>query len=231
MNTKQENQFKCLVEFLGKVLGPDYEITLHNLSKKHSSLVAISNGHISGRAVGAPSTGFLEKMLALKEYETSDYVLSSRGRAINDRILRTSSFFIKNEAQKPTGILCISFDDSRYRELSKKLLTLCHPNSFIEQNMVFSTTLPSPEAHSYDTFYSDAKTAMDETLSAAIRKINGNLERLTREEKVKIVTILYEDGFFHIKGAVPFAAEKLNSSVASIYRYLKDAKPLVDHID
>ena len=45
-----------LVEFLGVVLGPSYEIVLYDLRREDKSIIAIANGHISGRSVGAPLT-------------------------------------------------------------------------------------------------------------------------------------------------------------------------------
>ena len=45
-----------LVEFLGHVLGPDYEIILHEILPEQSRVAAIANGGISGRDVGAPIT-------------------------------------------------------------------------------------------------------------------------------------------------------------------------------
>ena len=43
-----------IVPFLGVVLGDTYEIAL--LDCRSKQLVAIANGHISGRTVGAPMT-------------------------------------------------------------------------------------------------------------------------------------------------------------------------------
>ena len=45
-----------LTEFLGKALGPDYEVALHDLTRKDRSIIAIANNYISGREVGAPLT-------------------------------------------------------------------------------------------------------------------------------------------------------------------------------
>ena len=49
-------QYSILVDYLGKVLGPDYEIVLHDLTQSNKEVVAIANGHISGRTVGGPLT-------------------------------------------------------------------------------------------------------------------------------------------------------------------------------
>ncbi len=48
------NALHTVAEILGYVVGPNVEIVLHNPTKLESSIVAIVNGHISGRAVGHP---------------------------------------------------------------------------------------------------------------------------------------------------------------------------------
>ena len=41
--------------FHGKVLGQDYEIILHDLSNMDHSVIAVANGHVSGRRIGSPN--------------------------------------------------------------------------------------------------------------------------------------------------------------------------------
>ena len=45
--------YKTTVKFLGSVLGPDYEVVLQDLSNINHSVIAIENGHISGRTLAA----------------------------------------------------------------------------------------------------------------------------------------------------------------------------------
>jgi predicted transcriptional regulator YheO len=226
MNEKQEQQYRVLVEFLGKALGPDYEITLHNFGRRQSTLSAIANGHISGREKGAPSTGFVQKILKAKQYEKNDYILSYRGRAVNNKILRCASLFIKNGSQKPVGMLCINFDDERYHELSKRLFSLCHPDPYIEQNI--ASTRLSPDAKTLPCVISyeetDMKSDFDGIIASAPEKYSIPPERLSIRDKREIAALLDTNGFFLSKGAIPYAAERLRCSVASIYRYLKNAK-------
>ena len=70
-------QYKILVEFLGKVLGPDYEIVLQDLSS--NSIVAIANNQISGRSIGSPLTNTALQMLSSKSYEKSNYLCNYKG--------------------------------------------------------------------------------------------------------------------------------------------------------
>ena len=50
MKENKLDQYRQLVSFLGQVLGPDYEVVLSDLH----SILAISNGQVSGRSVGGP---------------------------------------------------------------------------------------------------------------------------------------------------------------------------------
>lgn len=47
-------QYKILVDFLGKALGPDYEIVLHDITSEPGQIIAIANSHISDRTIGNP---------------------------------------------------------------------------------------------------------------------------------------------------------------------------------
>ena len=49
-------QYSVIVQFLGKTLGPDYEVVLHDLNPEHNKIVAIANSHVSGRSIGSPLT-------------------------------------------------------------------------------------------------------------------------------------------------------------------------------
>ena len=116
-----------LTEFLGKALGPDYEVALHDLTRKDRSIIAIANNYISGREVGAPLTNMALSSLRDKSYERMDYHLHYYSINVNGKDLRSSTFFIKNSG-KLIGLLCINFDDSRYRAISDHILKLCHPD-------------------------------------------------------------------------------------------------------
>lgn len=47
-------QYVKLTEFLGQVLGPSYEVALHDLTNKERSIIAIANNHISGGRSARP---------------------------------------------------------------------------------------------------------------------------------------------------------------------------------
>ena len=56
-----------LVNFLGIVLGPSYEIALHDLSMGDESIIAIANGNVTNRTIGSPLTPLIMEYIAMKD--------------------------------------------------------------------------------------------------------------------------------------------------------------------
>lgn len=223
MTAAMIRHYSLMVDFLGRILGPDYEIALHDLSRKHPSIVAIANGHISGRSVGAPPTNIALQLIAEKAYLTQDWKLNYRGIAANGKILRCSTLFIKDDHGALAGLLCVNFDDSRYRELSEKVFALCHPDDYALHNIsvnVRPLPLGTPESGEQESFYDSISAAADDAFLAVMDTTSVPPDRLTQGEKLEIIRLLEQRGIFMLKGAVPIVAERLSSSQASIYRYL-----------
>lgn len=222
MTPQQVHFYTKLTEFLGRALGPDYEVAFHDLTDSNRSLVAISNNHISGRDIGAPLTNVALKIIADRSYQTSDYRTHYRGMSIDGRILRCSTMFIKDANNELVGLLCINFDDSRYQELSEKILELCHPDVFVESNFLFdSDRVPlRPSTEDTESFHNSIDDVAGNAVGDVLRDMGVTAERLTHEEKMAVVGKLDARGVFLLKGAVRDVARALCCSPASVYRYL-----------
>lgn len=222
MTPQQIRFYTKLTEFLGRALGPDYEVAFHDLTDNNRSLVAIANNHISGRDVGAPLTNVALKIIADRSYQTADHRTHYRGMSIDGRILRCSTMFIKNDSNELVGLLCINFDDSRYQELSERILELCHPDIFVESNFLFdSDRVPlRPSTEDTESFHNSIDDVAGNAVSDVLRDMGVTAERLTHEEKMTVVEKLDTRGVFLLKGAVRDVARALCCSPASVYRYL-----------
>lgn len=216
-----------LTEFLGLTLGPDYEVALHDMTDKNRSIIAIANNHISGREIGAPLTNVALSILRDRSYETSDYRLHYYGVSINGKELRSSTMFIKQNGRL-IGLLCINFDDSRYRELSGRLMGLCHPDMFVEdvllppipdRGAVSTAAKPAPEK-----FRNSTEAVAIDAINRELERLGVAADRLTSEERLKIIGALESNGIFLMKGAVKDVAAGLHCSQASVYRYLSQIK-------
>ncbi|MDY5612634.1 helix-turn-helix transcriptional regulator [Dysosmobacter sp.] len=218
-----------LTEFLGQALGPDYEVALHDLTDKNRSIIAIANNHVSGREIGAPLTNVALSILRDKSYETSDYRLHYYGVSVNGKDLRSSTMFIKQNGRL-IGMLCINFDDSRYRALSNQLMGLCHPDIFVEDVVIPSipepgaASAPPPARHAPEKFRNSTEAVAIDAINRELERLGVTADRLTSEERLKIINALETNGIFLLKGAVKDVAAGLHCSQASVYRYLSQVK-------
>ncbi len=206
-----------LVEFLGEALGDNVEIALHDLLSKSQPIVAISNGKISERQMGDGLTNLAIHMIEKKQYEDHDYVFNYKTVGEDGRLLRGSTWFIKDDNQKLIGMMCINVDISDYAYIDTTLKKILGIKD--EKQVEFSMEHPI-EILSY---------SLGETVDKYIKECLMNMgfpgyfvaKRLKVDEKIKVVKYLQEKGTFKIKGALSYVANQLGVSEPTIYRYLK----------
>lgn len=214
MNELDIKKYINLSDFLGTVLGPDYEIIVYDLKQ----ILYIINGNISGRKRGdllSPTMkSFLQREESVKETWLSNY----RALSSNGKILRSSSFFIKDESCKVVGGLNINFDDNRYKELSNLIFSLCHPDNYVSKNISIEI-----KGNDEQTIFSEN---ISNTIDEILNRINKSLpfSDLCHSEKLDIIRQLYQKGIFSMKGSVKTVGNRLSCSPASMYRYLELVK-------
>ena len=197
MEVELIRQYTLIVDFLGHVLGPDYEIALHELEDDSNRIIAIANGELTGRHIGSPLSNKMLEFVAGNLYETQNYVLNFESVSATGKTMCSNSMFIKGRHGELSGLLCINFDASRYEELSRRVMELC--------------------GSGYPTSIAGATASI---VSQVVANYPVEVDRLTQDEKMEIMDILNRKGVFLLKGSVSHVAQTLHSSEASIYRYL-----------
>ncbi len=193
---------------------------------QRKQIIAIANSHISGRKLGAPLTNMSLSILRDKSYEHTDYHLHYYSINVNGKDLRSSTFFIKDSG-KLIGLLCINFDDSRYRDVCDRILSLCHPDLFVTD--VLAQPLPESEddmsaRSSPEKFRNSADAVALDAINRELERMGVTPEQLTPEKRLQVIAALESGGLFLLKGAVKSAAASLHCSPASVYRYITQIK-------
>ncbi|MFT8311267.1 MAG: PAS domain-containing protein [Sporolactobacillus sp.] len=213
MNAELE-RYKDLVDFLGEVLGDDTEIILHDVTDLENSIVAISETNLSGREIGSPVTNLILKMLKEGRSQNKSFITNYEGVAKDGTILRSSTFFIRNEKDEIIGMLCINVD---YKKMERVIDYL---SKFIG--------VRKPEEKKSLPTVEHLSPSIEDLAKASIKEIVGGVnippERMSQEERLEIIEKLNENGIFLLKGIVSIVAEELCTSEASIYRYLSKVK-------
>ena len=215
-----------LTKFLGDTLGEDYEVVLHDLTDPNHSIIAIANGHISGRQVGAPLTNMALSVLRDKSYEEKDYRVSDYGLSASGKGLRSNTLFIKHEGEL-IGMLCINFDDSRYKSAAEEIMSLAHPNVFrrhILQQRSETENETSADIEIAEKYKPSSEDVAGEAIQKELERLGVSAERLTAKERMKIIDSLEKQGIFYLKGVVKDVAVGLKCSQASVYRYMAQLK-------
>lgn len=164
-------------------------------------------------------TNLALSIISDKSYKNSNYKLNYNGISDDQRILRSSTMFIKNEKEELVGMLCINFDDRKYVDISNQLLKLCHPDKLIEQNSTYESINSLLDAGS-ETFSGSISEVTEIVLNKVLADKNIPIDRLTQNERLNIIDILNRKGIFMLKGAVHEVSKQLLCSEPSIYRYL-----------
>lgn len=225
MDEKTRRQYVKLTEFLGQVLGPDYEVSLHDLGNDDNSVIAIANSHVTGRSVGSPMSEGMLRLVAEHGYSNHDYKVNLSGTAVREKLLRTSTFFIKDGSDELSGLLCINFDDSRYQALVDSVLKLRHPDAFVTTNFAYNQASDrvenAPGVKHNDSFAVSMRQMIQDVMRQMLSEKGTSARRLTQAEKLELVSELKRKGVFLMKGAVQQVARQLSCSQATLYRYLQ----------
>ncbi len=225
MNRTMLRQYIKLVEFLGVVLGPTYEITLHDVRGKESSIVAIVNGSISGRTLDSPPTTMAMRAIA-DNAEGLDYRANYNGLSSTNKALRSSTYYIKDSGGNLVGMLCLNFDDSQFHAVTDRIFQLIHPDQYVADSIIIRSDIL--EEADTERFGDSVVSVADSVIQEVLAEDGVPVERLSQVEKVKIVAKLEQRGIFRLKGAVAHVSNALCSSPASIYRYLAQVRRKAD---
>ena len=217
------NQYKLLVNFLGKSLGPSFEVVLHEVKGEEVKMIAIANGEVSDRVLEDTVSSETINILKNKSSHNEESMVNHTVLLKNGKKVRSSIMLIK-ENQKVVGMLCVNFDDSKFHELNCQLLRIIHPDMFVKNYL---------SDVSYNVLYDDFKKEADEdnedeAIDAYMKKVyyevntklNFPIGRPTRQEREQTIYALYERGFFNLKDSIDFVSKKLFCSTSTVYRYI-----------
>ncbi|USG68229.1 PAS domain-containing protein [Brevibacillus ruminantium] len=196
-----------VVEGLARTFGEHCEVALHDMTNPEASIVRIYNGHISGREAGGPVTNLGLKLLRQGE-QGHDFILNYKHEGIKDKVIKSSTIFIRDEENKVIGCLCINLDVTHLMMAEATLRQLA---SFEQE----------PHDKTEERFAPSITELMDQIIEECIRKVGKPIPFMQKEEKIAFIGMLDEMGLFLIKGAVQHVADLLDVSKYTIYNYVE----------
>ena len=202
-----------IIKFFGYFIPKNIEVVLHDSTTPDNSVIAIVNGHISGRKLGSSLNASGVSYIRNKVYQDVDELLDCKGIAKDGSELICHTKFIKSKDGELLGMLCINIDNSSINEHLNELLKVFGLNKTAYQKNDI-------EQHKKSTFSENVEETVNIAFKEAIDELNLPSDRLSQQEKMDIMRKLEEKGIFLFKGSISEVAKMLTISEATAYRYL-----------
>jgi predicted transcriptional regulator YheO len=187
--------------------GSNCEVVYHDLTKDYEhTIVAIANGHVTGRTVGGPGTN--EGLKALKKAgEGGSTYTTYLSHTKEGKTLRSTSIYIHDKKGNIIGSLCINYDITDIMYLQNTL-----------------SELTSTPQNSNECFASDISEVLDSMINDSINYIGKPITRMTRNDKVNAIRYLDDHGAFLVKRSCERVCELFCITKHSFYAYLEEVR-------
>ena len=191
-------------------MGPDCEVVLHDYEGDYDrTIVAIENGHVTGRKVGDCGTNLGLEVLrgTVLNGDEFNYLTQTK----DGRMLKSSSVYFHDNSGKAIGALCINWDISEYLKASQALNGIVMTGGGQKQ--------PVKEVIS-----PNVGDILDSLIHESLNHVGKPVEKMTKEDKMKGLKYLDEKGAFLIKKAGDRVTEYYKISKYTLYNYLEQTQ-------
>lgn len=207
-------EYMIYMDFWADFLGEDYEIVLHDTEDIENSIKYIRNS-FSGREIGGSITDLGLRILKEKNYTDEEYYVNYTSKTLDGRVIRSATYFIKDDLGKLIAMLCVNVDVSKavfFNEYLQEVIKGQVQTPMKSKIDVFNDT------HVSETLYGSIEEVAHDMMNQVLSKVKIPVNRMTLEEKKEVIQVLDEKGFFLIKRSVKEISKKLDLSETTVYR-------------
>ncbi len=211
MNHDTEFEFaKRMAKGLAGQFGRNCEVVIHDLrgNDLEHSIIAIENGHVTGRSIGdGPSHIVLESLKG--DPKMLQDRISYLTRTSDGRVLKSTTLFIRDDEDRVIGLLGINYDISMLVSLEGSL------RDFTGQDRLTS----EPEAISRNV-----ADLLDELLEHSVSLVGKPTAMMSKDDKIRAIRFLDDNGAFLITKSGPKVCQYFGISTYTLYSYLDEIR-------
>lgn len=194
---------KSLTRALAIAVGNICEVVLHDFRDPEHSIIAIENGHVTGRKVGDSASVF---GLQLLHNSPKEDLIDYRTTTKEGKKLRSSSVLLRENNGELFGAICVNVDLTQILKAQKLFDDL-------------TSTLRGAIDEGFETSVDEA---LDLLIRSAIRTTGKEVPGMEREDKVQVISYLESKGAFLIRYSIDRVAQCLGVSKFTVYNYLEE---------
>lgn len=192
---------------IAAMFGPNCETLVHDMTRPGHPILAIYNGTVTGREVGSTADifgdigAYDQSVYAKKDY-TNQLVLSRDGRTF-----KSSTFNVVGEDYH--FAFGINMDITSMVRATQVLTELTATSGDLQQ-----------------TLMQDARSQLEELLRECISAVGKNPEQMKKNDRMRIIRMLYKRRAFTYQKSVAIVAERLNVSRYTVYKYMHELEEM-----
>ena len=199
-----------LARGIAQQFGSNCEVVVHDLDSNdvEHSIVAIENGHVSGRRVGdGPSHIVLEALRG--DCARLEDRLAYLTRSDDGKILKSSTIYIRDDDGRAIGVFAINYD-----------ITLM----LAMENMLRQFTATEKESREPEAISRNVSDLLDELIEQSVKLVGKPVALMHEEDKVKAIQFLNDTGAFLITKSGDKVCKFFGISKYTLYSYIDEAK-------
>ena len=196
---------KQIASALAAQFGSGCEVVIHDLSRNPDhSIVAIINGHVSGRKVGDGASNVVMEQLRTQDPEPKDH-LCYLTKTPDGKILKSSTVYIRDRKGKVSAILAINYDISALLMVESALHGLV------------STEGPQPSEPEKIVNINDL---LEELIQQSVALVGKPVALMNKDDKVRAIQFLSRHGAFLVTKSGDKVAKHFGISKYTLYSYI-----------
>ena len=206
MDARLLEMLSQIAKGIASQFGPNCEVVVHEISEKsaYSSIVAIENGHVSGRKVGDGPSHVVLEQIGHDDDQVSDQ-LCYLTRTKDGKTLKSSSVYIHDEHGKVAAILGINYD------ISSLLMVEDAVHELIDTK---DKTQSEPEK------IVNVNDLLDELIAQSVALVGKPVALMNKEDKMRAIGFLSQNGAFLVTKSGDKIAKYFGISKYTLYSYI-----------
>ena len=206
LSQKEMDALKQIAKGVAGHFGSSCEVVIHELTEKsaNNSIVAIENGHVSGRKVGDGPSHVVLEQLGQADSDPEDHI-GYLTRTPDGKILKSTSIYIRDESGRVCAIFCINFDISALAMAEQALAGL---------------TSAHPAGEETPRITHNVNDLLDDLIEQSDRLIGKPVALMSKEDKVRAIHFLNEHGALLVTKSGDKIAKHFGISKYTLYSYL-----------
>ena len=199
-------ELEQIAKAIAATFGSNCEVVVHDVSGKgnDSTIVAIENGHVTGRKVGDGASQIVLEQGLNADAQPVDR-LCYLTKTPDGKILKSSTVFLRGKNGKVHAILGINYDIS---------------GLLVAENTLHGLTATLEAEHGEPQKIVNVYDLLDELIEQAVEQVGKPVALMNKDDKMKAIGFLSQSGAFLVTKSGDKIAKYFGISKYTLYSYI-----------